>query len=910
MRLVDHNIVRGSIVLSLHPQPVETFAADELRKFIRLMSGAEIPVRSEPDASGVNVFIGSAVDRDKIGPADLGFDGYIVRSAGSNLYLAGARPHSCLYAVYHLLEHHLGCGFFDDGDQVPRTDTIEIPVLNDLCKPRFQWRICFNCTQDHYSGMRWWTWEEFKPWVERVAKKRFNMWQAERLVDCCGITALAANRLGVPVALTAWEEERMKLLRRVLDYARMMGIRFLLPPGLLWAEKEAQPGVCFYHDKVHVGEFIRGWARKTGEAIPMFRYDWGGLTYSIMDPRHPTVKKYVTAVVQSYGEELGTDHLYCLEMPSEGTWAGDNMEELNRVTAAMVTGLVDAVKEGDPAAEIWSKAPCAYNKTFAAQKEAVRTARCTVLADFWLNMAGRLHDFMMCDYYWGLPWTTGMGGGCGSETNPFGNIREAIRNAQRLADDPRADHCIGFRVSAEHNHRNPVMMDLYAELAWNPADVEPEAYLRRWTLRRYGPDGYGIMLPAVEAVGATLLAEHNLDIDNATLYRRWRGSYLSGLTPGSVKRTISYLPKLHEALEIMAGVESRFAHDMRYRFDLVDLGRTYLGAVFNDYLGNVRKALRAGDRNTFEKFAGRIPDLMSFIARWCGAHPQFRLKTHDDWAARWPQAVPGHDNAESNWITFTILLSPQHIALLDYMAEDYAELVEHYFKPRVVLYLQKMRELLEAGKDISGRLVNRGSDEDVLFRMNDNTPPQGKLPWSPYGITCEPELTREDDALALRIARGPSMSGRMDFHDGPMEPLCRELLKRYPVPEDTAAILEEPDIMAPAVETVYLKAAPGETIRGFRAPGIVEQVVVPEEVRMLVQTEELYREYSIQRGDVVGYRVLLPGFLELKRLADEPATAGDHAVMVFSFAVHGKSYIMRYDPGSTTTIAGLRIEKT
>jgi hypothetical protein len=180
--------------------------------------------------------------------------------------------------------------------------------------------------------------------------------------------------------------------------------------------------------------------------------------------------------------------------------------------------------------------------------------------------------------------------------------------------------------------------------------------------------------------------------------------------------------------------------------DVVDYGRTYLGAMFNDRLGRARKALRDKDQATFEKNAQEIEELMHFMARYCSAHPRLRLKTYDDWARQSPEVLPGYDNAESNWITFTALISPKYWNfLLDYMAEDLAELVEYYFWPRVRLYLEEMRKYVAAGQDISGRLTNRNSDQDMLYRVSDFVPPQGKLPWSPYGNTCEPELTAGND---------------------------------------------------------------------------------------------------------------------------------------------------------------------
>lgn len=59
----------------------------------------------------------------------------------------------------------------------------------------------------------------------------------------------------------------------------------------------------------------------------------------------------------------------------------------------------------------------------------------------------------MMDYYWGLEWTTGMTLTCGKHTNPYGDLRVAVRNGRALAADPKASGCRGFCVSSEVVHR-------------------------------------------------------------------------------------------------------------------------------------------------------------------------------------------------------------------------------------------------------------------------------------------------------------------------------------------------------------------------------------------------------------------------------------------------------------------------
>ncbi|MDE2726671.1 MAG: hypothetical protein OXI19_01525, partial [Gemmatimonadota bacterium] len=555
------------IVLSPTVGPSGRRAAREFQRIAKRMGGVEIPVLEASDRPAVNGAGGSPFGHDEetgrvyigwapaglgvdLSESALGYDGYVIRCAGNSLVLAGRRPYSALYAVYRLFEEHLGCGFFEEGDQIPQRETVSIGNLAVYSRPRFKWRMYFANMQDAYSGMRWWTWDEFRPWVDYLVKKRFNILESGNIADCCGIGALAANRLGVPVQLTAWQAARIALLRRVFDYAREAGIRIRYRMQLHVGTPAVNPGFSPYTDGRQLQEFVDGYEAKTGEEIRVAPLEWCGESEIVLDPRDPVTRRFTTAVVESYAEALGTDHLYSLWLPTEETWVEEDPDRAAELTHASVDGMIQAIRDGDPDAVLFSPRVCTDNPTAAAQAQAVRDAGLPVIGNMFLNHAGRMYDFLRCDYYWGLPWSTGMCGQCGRETNPNGDIRTAIDNARSLADHPRASNLQGFMVSSETNHRNVMTMDLYAELSWNPADLEPDAYVEQWNRRRYGPAAEETR-PAVRIFAGTIMAYFDPCTHNGPLYRNWDGTLLPGLTSGSVKRLIGFMPALHDILEIL-----------------------------------------------------------------------------------------------------------------------------------------------------------------------------------------------------------------------------------------------------------------------------------------------------------------------------------------------------------------------
>ncbi len=894
---------RARIVVAANALPVERHAATELQKYLQQISGALLSIEAVRDDQGPSIYIGSACPTGDIDLSvdALGFDGYVVKSVGDDILLVGVKPYSCLYAVYHLLSRHLDCGFFEDGDQIPQSPRIALGELDDVCRPHFEWRN--KCVAHHpaYSGHRWYSEQEWMRWFDWLVKTRINACETNWLGRYTGIEALAAARFGIDIALTPWQQHNLAMMRRLFEHARMCGIRCWYE--VTWHQPwlSSEPGSMPYYDSVQTEQFRQQYAAHTGIDIPTVPYEWCGLTFQWMDPRLSVVQEFIGACVQAQMEALGSDHYYYVGAGGEGHFGSGTPEEQNELVKALLRETIAAVEKADPQAEILTGQPFRYASTYEAQKEAIQESGATVVTGF-LAIPQRVPDFKLSDYYWGLRWINGMIVQCGKHTNLWGDMRVAVDNARALCQDPRAYNWWGFVVGGESSHREHLKQDLYAELAWDPMVVDLDDFVRRWTILRYGRASATRLQGATDLAMDTLYSHYNMDMTNRPLYRDWAGGYLPGLTPTSVKRTLGYLPRLRQLLQTLLEEPELMERSHQYRFDVIDYGRVYLGALFNDRLARARKAFRAGVSPTYESHAAAVEEVMHFIARFTSAHDEFRLQVHDDRAARCPQILPGHDNRRSNWITFTATQSATAWRpILDYTAEDYAELVEHYFWPRVELYLQQMRQLLERGQDISGDM---GRD----FVISDWASPKGALPWSPYGIPCEPELCDGDLDLAHSLIVGESKSGQFDFHQGPLAPLLAELLDRFPVPDDLAAILAEVDPTQKAYEVQSISGVPGDVQQGFHTPEVVELTVVPEALSYVVEIEALDTVYNVARGEVTRRRVHVSDWLDLTRLPDEPSAHGDHQVVCYEFAYDEKHWILRYDPGSDQSYAALRID--
>ena len=94
MVLVENGQARCSVVLPKDATGTEQHAAKELRRYVSQITGANLPLRHEPNADLSSIFIGGAADQaspsaGNIG--DLGFDGYYLSLANGDFHLSGAR---------------------------------------------------------------------------------------------------------------------------------------------------------------------------------------------------------------------------------------------------------------------------------------------------------------------------------------------------------------------------------------------------------------------------------------------------------------------------------------------------------------------------------------------------------------------------------------------------------------------------------------------------------------------------------------------------------------------------------------------------------------------------------------------------------------------------------------------------
>ncbi len=129
-----------------NPTAPEEFAAEELSRTLRAMTGAPARSRNSVEPGGVRIHLNQPEAAAQAGirlPA-LGREQYHLETAGNELHILGGGPRGLLYGVYDLLDS-LGCRWYTpEVSSIPHQPDLRLPALRRTSGPAFENRDTFN----------------------------------------------------------------------------------------------------------------------------------------------------------------------------------------------------------------------------------------------------------------------------------------------------------------------------------------------------------------------------------------------------------------------------------------------------------------------------------------------------------------------------------------------------------------------------------------------------------------------------------------------------------------------------------------------------------------------------------------------------------------------------------------------
>ncbi len=146
--LVEDGRARSAILAAPTIAASERFAVEELQSFIRQISGATLPVcvpgKLPPEGKpAVWIVVGqktAAQRHQDLGLKQLGAEGFVIKTMGDELLLAGGEKRGTLYGVYSFLET-LGCRWWsEDASTIPNLKTIRVAAIDRREVPKLEYR--------------------------------------------------------------------------------------------------------------------------------------------------------------------------------------------------------------------------------------------------------------------------------------------------------------------------------------------------------------------------------------------------------------------------------------------------------------------------------------------------------------------------------------------------------------------------------------------------------------------------------------------------------------------------------------------------------------------------------------------------------------------------------------------------
>lgn len=158
--IVDHGESEYKIVYSVDASASQLYAASELAQFISKSTSVNVPVYADAavqyDENGKYISVGDTKLLKQAGievdAEALNKDGFIMKTQGNNLYIAGANDRGVLYGVYDFLERFVGVRFISyDVTHVPEIEVLPLYSMDVTEAPAFEYRNLFSDSMRTYD---------------------------------------------------------------------------------------------------------------------------------------------------------------------------------------------------------------------------------------------------------------------------------------------------------------------------------------------------------------------------------------------------------------------------------------------------------------------------------------------------------------------------------------------------------------------------------------------------------------------------------------------------------------------------------------------------------------------------------------------------------------------------------------
>ena len=123
--LIKNSSTNYEIIIPENADSLEIKSAQELQKYLQLISKVKLPILEESKATtDYGIWIGNTTQGQSLQPEK---HEVVIKTNGDDLIITGGDSKSNLYAVYTFLENYIGCRFYaPDSEIIPNTNLVSV----------------------------------------------------------------------------------------------------------------------------------------------------------------------------------------------------------------------------------------------------------------------------------------------------------------------------------------------------------------------------------------------------------------------------------------------------------------------------------------------------------------------------------------------------------------------------------------------------------------------------------------------------------------------------------------------------------------------------------------------------------------------------------------------------------------
>ena len=729
--LTKEGIPYGTIILGSRATWLDRHAAEELRSYVKKLSGATLIITHERYASSIEggkIIIGRASTSDIVGAfaahypdvlpeeSDTENDCVAYAVRGDTLVISGSNDRSVYYSVCHLLQTEFGVGFYWDRDVFEKKRSLSLPDGLTL-QERSEFKMRHTIGQWVYNYGAFLNEAERREELDKYARNKINSYRLYSWNSYARKkTFIELGLTGIEI--TAEDIVRRDMVRDSIEYAQSLGMEVMVP--LIPDETTLEFRALYPNARYFGCEWV-----KDDNAAPQ--------TIPCLYPEDPMYKTFIQTFVKVWIEAYGpTSNFVCC--PPAEHHISTGVEDFINININYSKYTYEALHELIPSARLFydgwgvraNTPPSIWTMPGVMQRFVDNLPDEVYFLDLWPNRKETDSTFrepMYRDANYGplrkARYVLEPLNEFGGDDHMHGDFGRHIDAAKEMTDVTLVDHGDGFGNCTELCGVSLHFFDLIFQLAWKPSKITVGSFLIDSARRRYGN------LPREKGLKAMQALEQAVYCDRDSSHARYqKRCYLSRAQRRQVPVTESQevADLLGSFMTVMTALPDEQKTDAIGQ-DMYDVMRQYITENFNMHLRCMFELFlcRKTAENlheTFELHAAVLEQLLTQLESMTRENPRMYVETYVRRFQGRP-CDPDVSGADCHtpkdfrvWMRDLGTTFARTIPnLVDYDSQDYHELICYYYHPRISACIETLRSLLDDHGETAPQTVDAMLEE-------------------------------------------------------------------------------------------------------------------------------------------------------------------------------------------------------